>query len=262
MKKKLASIILSIAVVFSFMPFFTIQADAFSTGSKTLVKTRTVTIKPGKTYKSPTFKFSKKMTIQVPIKVKLSGKIKDSDYNFKLKYTMSLKSSKGKTQATYKCPATGMYDFYSDSLIYEDWICYHKNSIAKPCFAKGKYYLTIKNTTKRTIKVTYSIKGYTKYATTAELKEELEADYDQIYVNAGKIGPGIPLVKSVVSDNPDLDVYFGVSHNGTLYLYPDKNVATECEATVTVTLQNKNKKYKLKLKVLAEPLEEEEEDIE
>ena len=58
MKRKLICMILSIAVVVSIMPFFTFQADAFSTGSKTLIEKTTVTIKPGKSYKTPVFKTS------------------------------------------------------------------------------------------------------------------------------------------------------------------------------------------------------------
>jgi len=249
MKKKLLSFLLSIAVVFTFMPFFTIQADAFSTGSKTLLKTKTVTIKPGKTYTSPTFKLSKKMAVQVPVTVTLPGKIKDSDYEYLLKYTMTLRHSNGKKVASYKCPETYMYNFYDDAFIYEDWIHYYKKSISKPCFAKGKYYITIKNTTKRAIKVKYSVKGYTKYASTAELKKNLTADNDDIYVYAGKIGPGIPYIKSVKSSNSNVSVGWFISHDGKLYLYPENYTTKDCKTTVTVTLANKKTKYKIKLKV-------------
>ena len=260
MKKKMLSIMLSVAVVFSFMPFFTIQAEAFSTGAKTLVKTKTVTIKAGKTYKSPKFKLSKKMAVQVPIKITLPGKIKDSDYGISLKYKMSLKTAKGKTKDTYKCLGEGMYNPYTDTLLYENWVYFCSKSIAKPCYSKGKYYITIKNTTKRSIKVTYSVKGYTKIANSASLAEELTADYDEIRVKAGKIGPGIPAIESVESSNADVEVGWNISHKGTLYLYPDPMTSKDCETVVTVTLKNKknNKvvKYIIKLKIKGEPYED------
>ena len=138
-KRKILCLFLSLAVVVSCMPFFTLQADAFSTGSKTLLKTRTVTIKPGKTYKSPAFKMSKKMAIQVPVKM---WPKKETNYGFKLKYTMTLKTAKGKTKDSYKCPARGIYNVYTDELLYDNWI-YFYNKLSSPGFAKGKYYIKI-----------------------------------------------------------------------------------------------------------------------
>ena len=122
--------ILSIAVVVSIMPFFTFQADAFSTGSKTLIEKTTVTIKPGKTYKTPSFKITEKMTFQVPVKI-----ISKDDVNSG-SYVLVLKNSKDKTQASFKTSL-------KNKDIYDDWTYFYLDSISKPCFAKGKYYFLI-----------------------------------------------------------------------------------------------------------------------
>ena len=261
-KIKILSIILSLAVVISCMPFFTLQADAFSTGSKILLKSRTVTIKPGKTYKSPKFKLSKKMAVQIPLKITPAGKIKDSDYEYRLKLNMSIKTAKGKTKASYKLPSTGIYNVYTDEIKYENWVYLYNKPMSNPGFAKGSYYITIKNPTKRSIKVNYSVKGYTKFATTASLKKELTADFDQVYVNAGRVGPGIPLIKSVTSSSDDIEVNWTITHDGRLILYPDSIITKDCESVITDTLKNKNKKYKIKLKVYGEPVEENPEEPE
>ena len=53
MKRKVFSFLMVLMMTLSILPFGSIDADAFSTGAKTLIKTKTVTIKPGKTYKTP-----------------------------------------------------------------------------------------------------------------------------------------------------------------------------------------------------------------
>ena len=92
MKKRIISLMLSIAVVFSCFPLFTLQADAFSTGAKYLLKTRTVTIKPGKTYKSPKFRASSKMTFQVPVKINPVIIYNVASDRIKIPYRILLKS--------------------------------------------------------------------------------------------------------------------------------------------------------------------------
>ena len=239
---------LSIAVIFSFMPMFTLQADAASNGSKSLAKTKTVTIQPGKTYKSPKFKIKKKMAVQVPIKITLAKKnLSDSDYNYTLSYNMALKTAKGKTKGSFKCKNEGIYNPYDDSMIYDNWI-YMPKKITKSKIKKGKYYLTIKNTSKKAIRVTYSVKGYTKIATKANLKKNITADNDVIYVNAGKIGPGMPIIKSVKSSNKKIKIGWTLSHDGKLRLYPDC-ANNGGKTVVTVTLKKNNKKFKINLKI-------------
>lgn len=250
MKKKILSMMLSIAVIFSFMPLFTVQADAFSTGSKTLLKTKTVTIKPGKTYKSPKFKMKKKMAVQVPITVTLPGKIKKSDYKYKLKYIMSVKNAKGKTKAKYTCPKTLMYDGLTGDIIYENWIYFYTGKVKKPGFSKGKYYITIKNPTKRTIKVKYSVNGYTKFATNADLKKSITLDYDDLNRYVGRIGPGLPVIKSMKSSDPDIELDWYINKSGKLYVSPwmVNNEEKEHNTTITVTLLS-NKKFTFNVKV-------------
>lgn len=255
-KRKILCLFLSLAVVVSCMPFFTLQSDAFSTGSKTLLKTRTVTIKPGKTYKSPAFKMSKKMAIQVPVKM---WPKKVTNYGFKLKYTMTLKNAKGKTKGYYKCPACGIYNVYTDQLLYDNWV-YFYNKLSSPGFAKGKYYITIKNTSKQTIKVKYSVRGYTKLATTGEMKKELVADYIDMELVAGKIGPGLPIIKSIESDNPNIKLVWTMSADGVLRIYPTNFSQDPQEATITVTLKKGNVKLSTKLKMDGEPVDGFEDD--
>jgi len=135
----------------------------------------------------------------------------------------------------------------------------HK-SIAKPCYGKGNYYFTIKNTTNRIIKVRYSIKGYRKFATSASLPKEKTMNADW-YQYLGKVGPGIPLIKSVTSSNKDIDVDWYIKDNGVLYVYPYA-LEKDAETTLTVTLKNGGKKYKVKLLVKGYGDEEEEVDAE
>ena len=248
MKRKLLSIMLSIAVAFSFIPLFTFQADAASTGSKTLVKTKTVTLQPGKTYKSPKFKLSKEMVIQVPIKVTAESTGDDSDFSYKLKYTMNVKTANEKKKASYK-ENTYMYNPGTDSLNYDNSICFY-GKVKKPGFSKGKYRITIKNTSNRTIRVKYSVRGYKKLATKAVLKSSVTMNGEEIDTYAGKIGPGIPLVKKVTSSNPRVKIGWLVSKDGVLRLYLGASVPNDCESTVTFTLMS-GKKYKIKVKALA-----------
>ena len=119
MKRKIICMMLSIALVISIMPFFTYQADAFSTGSKTLIEKTTVTIKPGKTYKTPSFKITEKMTFQVPVKI-----IPKDDVNSG-SYVLVLKNSKDKTQASFKTSL-------KNKDIYDDWTYFYLDSISKP----------------------------------------------------------------------------------------------------------------------------------
>ena len=205
MKRKLICMILSIAVVVSIMPFFTFQADAFSTGSKTLIEKTTVTIKPGKTYKTPSFKITEKMTFQVPVKI-----IPKDDVNSG-SYVLVLKNNKDKTQASFKTSL-------KNKDIYDDWTYFYLDSISKPCFAKGKYYFVIKNTTNCNLKVTYSVKAYKKIASTGEFPEEMTM-VQKLFQLLGKVGPGIPIVESVKIDNVTLSPdRWGITDDGDLYI--------------------------------------------
>lgn len=251
MKKKLLSLMLSIAVVFSFMPFFTLQADAATGGGKYFVKNKTVTIQPGKTYKSRTFKIKKKMAVQVPIKITLAKKnLSDEDYNYTLSYNMTLKAAKGKKKWVYKCKDEGIYNPYDGNMIYENWI-YMPSKVVKNKIKKGKYFVTIKNTSKKAIKVTFSVKGYTKIASKAKLKKNITVDNDVIHVYAGKVGPGMPVIKSIKSSNPNIFVGWTMSPDGKLRLFPDAD-DNGGKTVVTVTLKNKSKKFKINLKVKPE----------
>jgi len=260
MKKRILCMILSIAVVISFMPLFTLQAEAFDTGAKTLVKTRTVTIKPGKTYKTPYAKLSKGMAFQVPLEIWLSpnDKGKPKYYINKGGYVLTLKNAKGKTLTSFKDSLKNVDQ--REEFWYNTWTYHYHKSIAKPCYGKGSYYFTIKNTTNRIIKVRYSIKGYRKFATSASLPKEKTMNADW-YQYLGKVGPGIPLIKSVTSSNKDIDVDWYIKDNGVLYVYPYA-LEKDAETTLTVTLKNGGKKYKVKLLVKGYGDEEEEVDAE
>ena len=242
---------LSVAVIFSFMPLFTVQADAFSTGAKTFVKTRTVTIKPGKTYKTPVFKLSKKMALQVPVHITLAKKnLSDSDYNFKLSYKLSLKTSKGKTKDYYAVKKMGMYDVYSDNMVYDNWIYFFNKKVSKPGFAKGKYYFVFKNNSKKAIKVKYSVKGYTKFATEARFSTEEKIDSDTISQYVGRVGPGLPALKSVKSSNEDVEIDWAMTSDGKLYIFPYvEDYYKDYQTTVTVTLLT-NKKYQSQFTII------------
>lgn len=244
MKRKIICMMLSIALVVSIMPFFTYQADAFSTGSKTLIEKTTVTIKPGKSYKTPIFKISEKMTFQVPVKIIPKDDVDSGSY------VLVLKNSKGKTQASFKTSL-------KNKEFYDDWTYFYLDSISKPCFAKGKYYFVIKNTTNCNLKVTYSVKAYKKIASTGEFPEAITM-VQNIFKLLGKVGPGIPVVESVKIDNvilpPDR---WGITDAGDLYICPYGEEDEDVEKVITVTLKNKGTKYKINLTVRGEnPAEE------
>lgn len=267
MKRKLISVMIVLAVTFSFIPLGTADVNAASDGSKMLVKTKTVSIKPGKTYKAPVFKLSKKMVIQVPVEVWLSPKDKGKpkDYIKKGSIKITLNTAKGKKIDTFTGSLKNVdrrEGYWIDEWVY--W--YSSKKVTNPGFAKGKYYFTFKNTTDRIIKVKYAVKGYTKYASTADLPEEITLNGDGVdfpfnpkpfYV--GKIGPGLPLVKSVKSNNADIDVSFWyVTADGSLYIIP----YGKGTATVTVKLTNGKKAYKIKLTAVQEIDDDEEYDDE
>lgn len=245
-KRKILCLFLSLAVVVSCLPFFTVQADAFSTGSTTLLKTRTITIKPGKTYKTPYIRLRKSMTFQVPLEIWLSKKdTKKPAYIKKGGYKLMLKNSKGKLLASYS-HSLKYADKHKDYW-YSDWIYFYRKSISKSNFYKGKYYFTIKNTTSRTITVKYSVKGYTKYATKADFPEEVTINNGETkYI--GRVGPGLPVLKgmSVNSDVVEVDWY--ITADGRLYItaYGDEK---DTENILTITLKKNSVKYKIKLNV-------------
>ena len=255
MKRKIICMFLSLAVLLSFSPLFTIQAEAFSTGSTRFIKTKTVTIKPGKTYKSPKFKLKKKMLIQVPIHVTTKS---NKSTITKGGYTMSVKNSKNKTVASFKDSLVDIGG--QDGFDYEDWI-YFYNKSKNPCFSKGKYSISIKNTSNKTIKVKYSIKGYTKYAGKAEFKKNMTVDYGSDtakfeyfdamlpYIYVGRIGPGLPVIDKIKTVKGD--VYadaMHLTHDGKLYLYIDTN-KNEAEGVLSIKLLNRKTPYKINVKV-------------
>lgn len=217
MKKKAFSILMILFMMFSILPFGSVKADAFSTGAKTLMKTKTVTIKPGKTYKSPSFKLNKKLCLQVPMEIWISSKDKKKAKTIKKGgIKISLYDSRGRKFYSYKesLKDTGRKD---DS--YETWGYFYRNPVTKPGLAKGRYYLTIKNTTNRIIKFKYKVKGYKKFATKADLKEEITVGEDG-YANVGRIGPGLPWFFDIEFDYNDIDIDWDVEEDGRLYIYP------------------------------------------
>ena len=141
--------------------------------------------------------------------------------------------------------------------IYDDWTYFYLDSISKPCFAKGKYYFVIKNTTNCNLKVTYSVKAYKKIASTGEFPEEMTM-VQKLFQLLGKVGPGIPVVESVKIDNVTLSPdRWGITDDGDLYICPYGEENEDVEKVITVTLKNKGKNYKINLTVKGEnPAEE------
>lgn len=263
-RKKGLSIMLVLAVAFCFMPFNTMNAEAASTGSTVLAKTKTVTIKPGKTYNTPKVSISEKMAFQVPMEVWLSPKDKGKPkyYIKKGGFKISLKTAKGKNKSTVNQSLKGV-DKHEDCW-YHNWIYYYDgDDLSDPGFEKGKYYFSIKNTTGRTIKVKYSVRGYTEIASTAEFPEEVDwsegADWD-----LGVVGPGIPIVepKSFEFDDPLFGIdMWNISADGELWLvpygdFPENEVRT---ATLSVKLKNRVEPYKIRMTIRGD-LEVEDED--
>ena len=253
MKRKIICLLLSLAVVFSFSPIFTIQADAFSTGSTSLINTKTVTIKPGKTYNSPKFKLKKKMLLQVPMHVSSKKEVTKGGF------VISVKDSKKKVKAKYKESLKNIGG--EDGFDYDDWIYFYMSKKkSKACFKKGKYSISIKNTTNATIKVKFSVKGYTKYASDAKFNKSKTIDYGSgkkfKYLNAvfpytylGRVGPGMPVVSSIKSSNKD--VYIGsdvITPDGKVYAYIDTE-KEEASSVISVKLKNRKTPYKIKVKV-------------
>lgn len=257
MKRKIVSLLLSLAIAVSFMPLFTVQADAFSTGSKTFIKTKTVTIKPGKTYNSPKFKLKKNMLIQVPMHVSTKS---SQDEVTKGGYTLYLKNSKKKVKAKFKDSLVSLGG--EDRIVYDDWIYFYKSKkISKPCFKKGKYSISIKNTTNATIKVKFSVKGYTKYASAGEFGKSKTIEYGNgkskfkyfggmfPHTYLGRVGPGLPVVSSIKSSNKN--VYIGsimITPDGKVYAYIDTE-EEKANTVISVKLKNRKTPYKIKVTV-------------
>lgn len=260
MKKRLVCLLLSVAVVFSFSPLFTIQADAFSTGAKTYIKTKTVTVKPGKTYKVPVVKLKAKKIIQVPVKITISPKSAKKEVT-KGGYKLILKNSKGKLETTYKHSLKDLGDEYWST--YTGWIYFYKKSVSNPCFSKGKYYITFKNTSNCTLKVKYSVKGYSKYASNADFKKSVTVNYASEkskfkyfegsqfpYTYIGRIGPGLPEVTSVKSSNKSVTIEdTWIAHDGKVYVYVETGEES-ADTVISVKLKNKKKPYKINCKVI------------
>jgi hypothetical protein len=246
--KRILHIILTLALVLSIIPLATVSASA-GTGAKTLIKTKTVTIKPGEKYKTPKFKISKKMCFQVPLEIWLSPEDKSGDdYISKGGFKIFLKTAKGKTKEKDYQSLENIGSSKKDR--YKDWYYYYAKSPAKPNYAKGKYYYVIQNTTKNTIKVKYSVKGYTEFASKASLKSKVKAKSGK-YVKAGSIGPGIPLIKkiSITGGNSSefIEVWYHVDSNGKVSLMA---YADPCTFTVNIKLANRKKPYKVKMKIV------------
>ena len=254
MKRKIICLLLSLAVVFSFSPIFTIQADAFSTGSTSLIKIKTVTIKPGKTYNSPKFKLKKKMLLQVPMHVSSKKEVTKGGF------VISVKDSKKKVKAKYKDSLKKIGG--EDGFDYDDWIYFFMSKkISKACFKKGKYSISIKNTTNTTIKVKFSVKGYTKYASAGKFSKSKTIEYgsgktkfkylDAVfpYTYLGRVGPGMPVVSSIKSSNKDVYIDSTViTPDGKVYAYIDTD-KEEASSVISVKLKNRKTPYKIKIKV-------------
>ena len=266
-RRKVLSFILALSVLLSFSPLFTIQADAFSTGSTTIKKFRTVTIQPGKTYKVPAFKIKSKKTFQVPIYIKVSPKSKKDEIT-KGGYQLSLKNSKGKVLSKYKTSLI----YVGKENEYYDWIYFNKGGVKSPCYSKGKYSFTIKNTSNCAIKVRYAVKGYTKFASKAEFSENMTVDYNSDttdfkyldgmlpYVYIGRIGPGMPVLEDIYTSTEEVYVdAWRLTYDGKLYIYIDTD-EKEADTVVSIKLLNNKTPYNINFKVFGYSYSEDEDE--
>lgn len=245
MKKKLLSFLLVLSIALTMIPFASVNTYAASSGPKTFVKTKTVTIKPGKTYTTPKVKLTKKMLFHIPIEIWLADK-KNPDYIEKGSFKLTLRNAKGKAIYTYKDTLEYVSRKNGDGW-YSNCIYYYADKGSDPRFKKGTYYFTIKNTTKRTIKVKYSIRGYTKFATKADFPKKVTMDcstWDYTYI--GKIGPGLPAIDSISSSDKMFSFSWYIDKKGKLYIRPWEADDGQ-KTTITVTMMDGSTKYKFKL---------------
>ena len=246
MKRKVFSFLMVLMMTLSILPFGSIDADAFSTGAKTLIKTKTVTIKPGKTYKTPAFKLKKKMCLQIPTEIWISPKDKKKAKTIKSgNFKVTLYNSKGKKLTSFK---DSLKDIGRKDESYDDWGYCYCEPLSKPGFSKGKYYFTIKNNTNRIIKVKYKVKGYTKFASKASLKKKIILGEND-YAFVGNIGPGLPLISEIESYDPDIEIDFWVEDNGRLYIFPMSGTG---ETTLYLTMFYGDREYEVDVIVEAE----------
>ena len=271
--KKVLPLLLMIAMMLTAIPFITAEASAAtSDDSVTLVNTKTVTIKPGKTHKTPKFTTTEELAYFIPLDVKLApkDKKKPKGYIKKGSLKITLKNAKKKSLETATQSLTGVdkgVEYWIDN-----WWCFY-HEMEQPGFATGKYWFEFKNTTSRTIKVKYSIDGYREMASTATFPAAItldeEKDFDDTpnvwaYKIEGKIGPGIPLVESVdLLDNDDyvmdIDGWF-VKQDGTLYVRLYAEERAPVTATLSVKLANRAEPYKIKTTLTPIPYDDDDDD--
>lgn len=256
MKKKVLSIMLTLAILISFMPLATMNTHAASTGTTTLLKTKTVSIKPGKTYKTPKFSLSGDMAVVMSVESWLSPKDKNQKAFIKKGgYTATLKTAKGKSEGKVKGSLKGIRE--RDGWWHNAWYYWYDDDggFSNPGLNKGKYYFAIKNTTSRIIKFKYSVKGYTEFASNADFPTDVTLDGG--WVTVGKIGPGIPLIEKISISDPDLWFEWSCPANGVLEMAVDTEFVGQKTATLEVKLKNRDEPYKVKLTIIGSEEEDE-----
>lgn len=253
LSKRFINIALVIAIALAFIPFFATGVHATETGAKVVVKTKTVNIKPGKTYKTPIFRLSTKRIPMVPIEIGLSPKDKGkSEWIKKGGYKLSIMSKAGKNMGSYSHSLK--YVGFGDECYYS-WIYYYYKSLKKPVYPKGKYYFAIKNTTNRIIRVKYSVRAYKEFAKTAELDSNIEMEEEESRV-IGWVGPGVPLIESMrLEDHENIyNVYWSINEDGYLSIVPEGTGST----TVYLKLRGAKEEIPFNLTVTGYSDEEEE----
>ena len=99
--------------------------------------------------------------------------------------------------------------------------------------------------TNYSVKVSYSIIGYTKYSQSAKMKKKASTPSGK-WVKIGKLGLGAPLLKSTYISNKKVVPYLDFDENGNVYAYGKKKGSS----TITIKLKN-GKKYKTRVTVKA-----------
>lgn len=264
MKKRALSLLLVLSVAISLIPFAAINASAASSDAKTLLKTKTVSIKPGKTYKTPKFNLSGDLALQVPLEAWLSSKDKKKPgYIKKGGFTLTLYKGKGKKIGNGLKASLKRVDKKEDWW-YSNWFYWYdddeNNPYSNPGVKKGKYYYTIKNTTNRIIKVKYSVRGFTEIASTADFPSEMNIE-SGYWTDLGKIGPGMPLLEKISFTDTDIKVdTWDCSANGEVSIVAYGEFYGTKNTTLEIKLRNREEPYVINVAVTGEGELEDESD--
>ena len=176
------------------------------------------------------FKITNRMTVMIPLSIKLHQSSKVSKGGIKV----TLENTQGKVYQNDSINLKNLDSFNT----YEIWL-YNDNGIL---LAPGEYTFTIKNTSDCDLSVNFNTIGYSKKGTVANISNSVSVKSGD-WVKIGKITEGLPLATVTYTNNGIISDY-DVEADGSVY------ILTEKKGTINVSTKLSNgKQYTTKLNV-------------